>query len=104
MQNPHFDHAASINSRTIKALAETFVTNPQENIHWLIECGSYSKQSRTLFFFIIFQALIIINAGYKVVCHTLYPRVLQSLVYIRCFSITKWYVESFSHLLRLTYS
>ncbi|KAJ8511645.1 hypothetical protein OPV22_002079 [Ensete ventricosum] len=64
MKNPHFDHAASINSRTIKALAETFVTNPQENIHWLIECGSYSKQSRTLFFFIIFQALIIINAEF----------------------------------------
>ncbi|CAD5195383.1 unnamed protein product [Musa acuminata subsp. malaccensis] len=64
MKNPHFDHAASINSRTIKALAETFVANPQENIQWLIECSSYSKQSKTLFFFIIFQALMIINAEF----------------------------------------
>ncbi|URD79238.1 U3 small nucleolar RNA-associated protein 10 [Musa troglodytarum] len=64
MKNSHFDHAASINSRTIKALAETFVANPQENIQWLIECSSYNKLSKTLFFFIIFQALIIINAEF----------------------------------------
>ncbi|WOL10215.1 hypothetical protein Cni_G18969 [Canna indica] len=64
MKNPHIDLAASINSRTIRILAETFVANPQENIWWLIECSQYSSLSKSLLFFIILQALLIVNSDF----------------------------------------
>ncbi|XP_074584883.1 uncharacterized protein At3g06530 [Curcuma longa] len=61
MKSYRSDHAASINLRTIKALAEVFVASPPEKIEWLIECNRYNGLSKSVFFFIILQALNIVN-------------------------------------------
>ncbi|XP_073001076.1 uncharacterized protein At3g06530 isoform X2 [Typha latifolia] len=58
MKNLDSDHAASINMKTIGVLAEAFWANPQEHIQWLVECSSYDGLSKSLFFFIILQAMM----------------------------------------------
>lgn len=63
MKSLEFSEVTSINMKTIAALAETFVRNPQEHIQWLVECCKHSELAKRLFLFVMLQASVVVNEG-----------------------------------------
>ncbi|KAG9452219.1 hypothetical protein H6P81_005123 [Aristolochia fimbriata] len=53
------EHLASMNAKTVEALARGFLTNVEGYVPWLIECCKTHKLSKTLFFLIIQQSFIL---------------------------------------------
>ncbi|KAK9102857.1 hypothetical protein Sjap_020111 [Stephania japonica] len=51
--------STSINMRTIETMAETFAKSPEEYLLWLIECSIDFELSKTLFFLVTLQSLIV---------------------------------------------
>ncbi|KAL2316770.1 hypothetical protein Fmac_030646 [Flemingia macrophylla] len=50
---------SSINLKTINNLAENFMVHPEDHIAWFVECCSDLELSKTLFYFVLFQSLLI---------------------------------------------
>eukprot|EP00268_Persea_americana_P022565 TRINITY_DN22456_c0_g2_i1.p1 TRINITY_DN22456_c0_g2~~TRINITY_DN22456_c0_g2_i1.p1 ORF type:complete len:2020 (-),score=349.41 TRINITY_DN22456_c0_g2_i1:339-6095(-) len=59
MQKFEPSYLTSLNRRTVRALAESFVMQPGEYMPWLIECCSSSNLSKPLFLLVILQSFIL---------------------------------------------
>lgn len=56
---------SSINMKTITSLAETFLMNPEENLAWLISSSYDFESSKTLFFFMLMQSVMMHNSTFS---------------------------------------
>lgn len=63
MQKFEPSYLTSLNRRTVRALAESFVMQPGEYMPWLIECCSSSNLSKPLFLLVILQSFILQKEG-----------------------------------------
>ncbi|WJX64702.1 hypothetical protein P8452_49448 [Trifolium repens] len=52
---------SSINLKVINSLAGNFMAHPEDNISWFVQSCNDSELSKTLFFFVLFQALLLIK-------------------------------------------
>ncbi|GAU49365.1 hypothetical protein TSUD_252390 [Trifolium subterraneum] len=52
---------SSINLKVINSLAGNFMAHPEDNISWFVESCNDSELSKTLFFFVLFQSLLLIK-------------------------------------------
>lgn len=75
MKNMSADSIASINTKNIKAFAETFLADPNNHVKWLANSGNGSRFSRTLFLLIVLQTLVSTEVLDKQVsvCHACLP-------------------------------
>ncbi|PNX94133.1 U3 small nucleolar RNA-associated protein, partial [Trifolium pratense] len=52
---------SSINLKVINSLAGNFMAHPEDNISWFVESCNDSELSKTLFFFVLLQSLLLIK-------------------------------------------
>ncbi|KAG7972395.1 hypothetical protein I3843_07G181800 [Carya illinoinensis] len=72
---------SSINMKTITSLAETFLMNPEENLAWLISSSYDFESSKTLFFFMLMQSVMMHNKNgqFSVLFEACYPVLKREL-------------------------
>lgn len=63
MQKLERGRISSINMENISWLAETFSKKPDEYVPWLVECGSVSELSKTMFFLVLLQSFVMPKTG-----------------------------------------
>lgn len=63
MQKFEPSYLTSVNRKTVRALAESFLMQPGEYMPWLIECCSSSNLSKPLFLLVILQSFVIQKEG-----------------------------------------
>ncbi|CAI8586853.1 unnamed protein product [Vicia faba] len=77
---------SSISLKVINNLASNFIVNPEDNIAWFVESCNDSELSKTLFFFVLLQSLLLIEPegdGFSALFKSVFPILkaeLESLV------------------------
>lgn len=63
MQKLKPSRITSVNMETIEALAETFISDPEHYMPWLVECCNDFELSKTLLLLVIMQSFVIQKEG-----------------------------------------
>ncbi|KAI5444030.1 hypothetical protein KIW84_012591 [Lathyrus oleraceus] len=83
---PILGSLSSINLKVINNLASNFMAHPEDNIVWFVESCNDSELSKTLFFFVLLQSLLLVKSkgdGFSALFKSVFPILkaeLESLV------------------------